>query len=115
MNLLGQLTQASKPMAYAPAYKRRKGTPPPNWSVVQRLGCEVHTSNAVDRYREAFSGKGWITQTELEMCLGMASTVATTFLKKLRVKHKCVERRKYSGVRTTNFKPHWEYRWINGA
>jgi len=45
---------------------------------------KVQTHKAVDKYREAMLGKGWLTTEQVELALGFQPTGANKFLRKLR-------------------------------
>jgi hypothetical protein len=72
-----------------------------------------HTSGAVQRYKDAMLGAGWLTTYQVECRLGYGRTVARDFLVKLVVELKLVERRPRNGEAVFNRKQGWEWRWVS--
>ena len=71
---------------------------------------EKHTNKAIDRYRAAMIGKGWMTTAKVEMAIGCAATTANPFLRKLFNELKLIERRPRDG-KPYNRRAGWEWRW----
>lgn len=75
------------------------------------LGGPAQSIKARARYRAVMSGRGWMTQRQIEDSLGYAPTVSTAFLNKL-LDEGIVERRNRGGVATYARRIGYEWRWV---
>lgn len=105
MNLIAMLEAANRPSEPKPAEK-----PHPRLQNLL-LGGRAQSTKALKRYREIMSGRGWMTQTQIENALGYGSTVATKFLRKLLAYNK-VERRNRNGAAIFSRRSGYEWRWV---
>lgn len=95
-----------------------KGNTPPKvnkrltaWPERAKKGWEMHTQKAVEAYRTAMLGKGWMSSWQIESTLGYARTSSTPFLKKLRLDLRLIERRTKDDLPYSR-KTGYEFRWI---
>ena len=80
------------------------------WQRTTEKARREHTAKAIERYRLVMITHEWLTQSKIEQMLGYASTVSTTFLKKL-VELGHLERRNRDNAVKYNRIRGWEYRW----
>lgn len=107
-SLLTQLEAATVPLEsnrYTTA--ARKTT----WARAVEKAHLMNTANAVERYKKAMEGEGWLPQWQIEAKLGYGRTVANDFLKKLVVELQLVEKRNKNGTIVFNRRLGYEYKW----
>lgn len=110
LSLLVQI-QTANSQALSAADKYRTAKRQVAWQRTTEKARREHTAKAIERYRHVMTAKLWLSQSQIELSLGYASTVSRDFLNKL-ISLGLVERRNRNGAVKYVRKLGYEYRWI---
>ena len=82
LSLIDQLRVVSK----APTYTISNYEVSPGRLQHLKANHKLQTERAIAKYRAVMYGRGWLTTADIENLLGLESTVANAFLRKLHAK-----------------------------
>ena len=112
MNLLQQLMAAQQLAPQERNVVQRKQQRSANFLRAVQFTKEARRERSLQAYREAMYGKGWVSQSYIEMYLGFGKNGATAFLKRLVNDLKLVEKRHKGNAKDFKRVEGYEYKWI---
>ena len=104
MDLFTQLSAANQ----APRVEKKV---PKNWERATAKARQLHTQQAIDRYRAVMQGRGWLATSQIECALGYAATVSRDFLVKLHTQLGLIEKQPRYGAKVYSRTYGYEWRW----